>query len=133
MYVTNFTLRRPDVAVYCPPFDDTAATSDRPRLVAEVLSPSTETIDHTIKFEEYQAIPSLQTLLLVNPRVVEVGLWVRGAGGWGHQHLRSIEDTAAVSDFGLTIALADIYDGMDAQPAQGPRLVWPDGGASPSR
>ena len=47
------TLRRPDVTVFCPPFDETATRSDKPRLVAEVLCRSTERLDQVGKAEEY--------------------------------------------------------------------------------
>jgi Uma2 family endonuclease len=38
-------IRRPDVSVLCPPFDEEATTSDSPRLIVEVLSESTERVD----------------------------------------------------------------------------------------
>ncbi len=124
--VTQWTLRRPDAAVYCPPFDETAAKSDRPRLLAEVLSRSTIEVDNTIKFEEYQAIGSVQTILLVNPRFADVGLWTRDGGSWQVRHLRQVEDSAPVPDLGITIRLADIYDRVELVTPPGPRLVWPD-------
>ena len=132
VWVTQWTLRRPDAAVYCPPFDDNAVKSDRPRLVAKVLSRSTSVIDETIKFQEYQAIGSVQAILLVNPRFADVGLWTRDGGAWQHRHLRQIEDSAAAPDLGITIRLADIYDRVELTTPPGPRLVWPDE-APPSR
>ena len=129
VFVNPWTLRRPDAAVYCPPFDETAAKSDRPRLVAEVLSRSTVEVDHTIKFEEYQGIAAVQAILLVNPRFVDVGLWTREGTEWRRRHLRTLEDRAAIPDLGITVALADIYDRVELVPAPGPRLVWPDDAA----
>src|SRR3984957_9449308 len=46
-------LRRPKVSVLCPPFDEEAMTSDRPRLVVEVLSESTARVDRLLKLDEY--------------------------------------------------------------------------------
>ena len=52
------TLRRPDVSVYCPPFDTQATRSDRPVLVVEVASPSTRQIDRAMRLDEYRALPA---------------------------------------------------------------------------
>ena len=82
VHVTEWTLRRPDVAVYCPPFDYSAVKSDRPRLVAEVLSRSTEHVDYFVKVEEYKTIPALQVVLLVSPQTVDLGIWTRDGAAW---------------------------------------------------
>ena len=112
--------------MFCAPFDETAVKSDRPRLVAEVLSRSTIEVDNTIKFEEYQAIPAVQAILLVNPRAADVGLWTRHGAEWQCRHMRDVQDSAPVPDLGITIRLADIYDRVEVALPPGPRLVWPD-------
>ena len=60
-------LRRPDVSVLCPPFDEESMTSDRPRLVVEVLSDSTERVDRLIKLDEYKSLESLDYIILADP------------------------------------------------------------------
>jgi len=57
-------LRRPDVAVYCPLFDEDAMVSNRPRLVVEVLSESTEDTDQHVKVDEYQHMDAVVPLPL---------------------------------------------------------------------
>ena len=126
LVISPLTLRRPDVAVYCPPFDDEAAKSDRPRLIAEVLSRSTEHVDHFIKVDEFKTIEALQTILLVSPRTADVGVWTRRDGSWDHRRVRDLHDGVTLADLGITLAMGDIYDGVQLLPAQGPRLVWPD-------
>jgi Uma2 family endonuclease len=70
-------LRRPDVAVHCPPFDEDAMVSDRPRLVVEVLSESTEDTGQHVKVDEYQHMDAVETIVLIAPRVVDVLVWAR--------------------------------------------------------
>ena len=62
-------LRRPDAQVDCGSRADTAYEATSPRLVVEVLSPSTRQTDLVLKLEEYKALPSLAYILLVEPDV----------------------------------------------------------------
>ena len=123
------TLRRPDVTVYCPPFDNRATRSEKATLAVEVGSPSTRTIDAVQKMEEYQRLPALRAVLLMEPERVDVGLWhVRPGGGWDHRPVR--DDLAALLDLpclGISLALAEVYRGVTMVAPKGPRLVWPDG------
>ena len=79
--ISSWTLRCPDVSVYCPPFEETAARSNRLRFIAEVLSRSTEHVDYFVKVEEYKTFPALQTILLVSPLTVDLGVWTRQEDG----------------------------------------------------
>lgn len=58
-------IRRPDISVLCPPFDEEATTSGNPRLIVEVLSESTERVDRLIKLDEYKAIEALDGIIIV--------------------------------------------------------------------
>ena len=122
------TLRRPDVAVYCPPFDGRASRSDKPVLVAEVASASTELVDQLFKVDEYRALASLQTILLVEPERLDIGVWERHEGAaWIHRRLTgNLAATLDIPGLGLSLAVADIYDGVTLPPVTGPRLVWTD-------
>ncbi len=131
LVVTPLTLRRPDVAVYCPPFDEAAATSDRPRLIAEVLSRSTEHVDYFVKVEEFKMIDTLQTILLVSPQAVDLGVWSRDGENWAHRRIRDMNDVVDLADLGITLPMQDIYEGVQLVPSRRPRFVWPD--QSPER
>lgn len=64
--------RLPDVAVYCDPrdLDDLDQVKfEYPKVLFEVLSTSTESIDRRAKVPEYQAIASVQVIVLVDARV----------------------------------------------------------------
>ena len=126
LVVTPQTLRRPDVAVYCPPFEETAVKADRPRLIAEVLSRSTEHVDYFMEVEEFKNIDALQTILLVSPQAIDLGIWTRGGSSWKHQRVREVGEFVHLADLGISLAVRDIYDGVRLMPPDGPRLVWPE-------
>ena len=60
------TLRYPDVTVYCgSPGENEmprALLLSDPRVVIEVLSPNTRAFDESRKLEEYQSLPSVETV-----------------------------------------------------------------------
>ena len=58
-------LRRPDVMVECAPLIQDTYEAREPKLVVEVASPSTTTIDQTRKVEEYKRHPTLAYILLI--------------------------------------------------------------------
>ena len=115
-------LRRPDVAVYCPPFDEDAMVSDRPRLVVEVLSESTEDTDQHVKVDEYQHMDAVDYILLIAPRVVDVLVWAREEDrSWRSTRYQSLEDAVSLPRFGVSLSLARLYRSVELRPR--PRLV----------
>ena len=77
----------PDVLVTCSPLDQANATvKSEPKLIAEVLSPSTAAYDRGLKFGLYRALPSLQEYVLsADPAAGRTGSHVsRHRGQTGH-------------------------------------------------
>ena len=75
----------PDVLVTCSALDlDSPMLKTEPRLIAEVLSPSTAAYDRGVKFSHYRSLASLQEYLLIDLdtrstdcfRKRDDGLWV---------------------------------------------------------
>lgn len=64
----DFSLRYPDVAVYCgeQTHDDNAKALREPKAVFEVLSDGTARSDLTTKLGEYKLMPSLDTIVFVD-------------------------------------------------------------------
>jgi Uma2 family endonuclease len=95
----------PDLAVICgpvqlDPHDSRGQTVVNPRVLVEVLSPSTEDYDRGEKLGHYKRIPSLAEVMLAahDRREVEIvrrepdGTWSREIARQGDvAHLRSIE------------------------------------------
>jgi Uma2 family endonuclease len=122
-------IRRPDVSVLCPPFDEDAMISDRPRLVVEVLSESTAGLDRFIKPEEYEAIESLDAIIMIDPTRMEVGLWTRNAArAWHADRVTDPDAVLVVPSLSLSIGLAALYERVTVTSRLRPRLVWEDEG-----
>lgn len=79
------TLRYPDVTIYCgDPGRNEAAGSKllpNPRVVIEVLSPSTRSFDEGRKSEEYQSLPTVETVALIDPEEEWVRVFQRFENG----------------------------------------------------
>ncbi|MGD0102440.1 MAG: Uma2 family endonuclease [Rhodopila sp.] len=133
-------IRRPDTGVDCGARDPNGLQAALPRLVAEVLSPSSRDFDTFEKLAEYQQVGSLDYIMVVEPNAPEVVVWSRGAGrAWVRQVVEGLDHEVDMPAIGVTLKLAEIYDGVEfpAQPRQ-PRLVRreegghePSGGANP--
>lgn len=115
-------IRRPDVGVDCGARDPNAMKAAEPKLVAEVLSPSTRDFDAFEKLAEYKTLESLDHILLIEPNAAEIMLWFRGdARAWVKQRVAGLDAALALPALGASLALSDLYDGV-VFPAR-PRLV----------
>ena len=63
------SIRYPDLTVDCgTPADDPEDRVLRdPRVIVEILSPSTRRVDEGVKLTEYRTLPGVDTILLVDP------------------------------------------------------------------
>ncbi|MGY2047298.1 Uma2 family endonuclease [Methylobacterium sp. JK268] len=115
-------IRRPDLGVDCGARDPNGLVAADPRLVVDVLSPSTRDFDTFDKLGEYKAVTSLRHILLVEPNAAEVAVWSRDAdGAWTRRLVTGIEAEIDLPDLGLLLPLREIYDGVTF-PTR-PRLV----------
>lgn len=103
----------PDVVVTCDPLqyvDDQRDTITNPVLVAEVLSPSTESYDRGEKSERYRAVSTLAEYLLVAQDRVHIELYTRKPDGvWV---LREWNDPAAeieLASLGCRLRVTEVY------------------------
>lgn len=115
-------IRRPDVGVDCGPRDPAAMKAAEPRLVAEILSPTTRDFDAFAKLAEYKAVASLAHILLIEPNAAEIRAWSRGAdGAWQEARVTGLDRTLDLPALGVSLPVSEIYDGVTF-PAR-PRLV----------
>ncbi len=80
----------PDVTVVCgsielDPEDPTRHTVINPRVLIEVLSPSTEAYDRGEKLDHYRQLSTADTIVLVAQDQRRVEVWRRASGGWQAQ------------------------------------------------
>lgn len=104
----------PDAFVTC----DCGDRADRyikrhPKLIAEVLSPSTETFDRGHKFTDYQHLASLEEYLLISQNQPQVEVRRRIAPGtWETSHYGPGDSIPLVS-LGFSLPIEQLYRGLD--------------------
>jgi Uma2 family endonuclease len=115
-------IRRPDVGVDCGRRNPEGYRADAPRLVAEVLSPSTRDFDSIRKLEEYKSVAGLAYILFVEPNEPSVSQWSRvEAGEWRETRVTGLDVKVEMPAIAASLDMREIYDGVEF-PAN-PRLV----------
>jgi Uma2 family endonuclease len=99
----------PDVVVTCDVPGGDPYFRTEPRLVVEVLSPTTERTDRHEKLAAYKACPSVREYALVSQDALAVELHRRVGDGWRTEVFTEPGDRCAFESVGLALALADIY------------------------
>lgn len=98
----------PDVLVTCEPRQEGQKAIEAPRLIVEVLSPSTAGLDHGEKFDFYRAIPSVEEVLFVASTTRRIEVWRRQNGEWHAQLLGKGAMLALIACEG-PIAVDEVY------------------------
>jgi Uma2 family endonuclease len=107
----------PDVFVTCDAADlRTEQIFRAPKLIVEVLSPSTEGYDRGLKFSLYRRLPSLAEYLLVHPDTREASLFRRGADGLFTLHDFNNAAQIELASIGCTLAREELFEGTEAEP-----------------
>ena len=100
------TWREPDVVVTCVRPEGPYVRS--PRVIVEVLSPSTEKEDRTTKLDFYETLPSLDAVLFLWQDDRRVRLRVREGNGWVDLDLIG-SGTVRIDALGVDLTLDEIY------------------------
>lgn len=99
----------PDVVISCDSRDQGTGDLLRyPRVIFEVLSPSTEMRDRTRKMRDYLALPTLEEYILVDSRSYRVEMYRREPDKWAY-YAFDFDDTLELRSVGLRLSVADIY------------------------
>ena len=109
----------PDASVVCGALNFYGRRRDvvtNPLVLAEVLSPSTETYDRGDKWVSYQTIPSLEHFLLVSASEPRVEIYTREEHGWHFVGVKGREALVALPALGVAVALSDLYALVEFEP-----------------
>lgn len=110
----------PDVSVVCghietDEIDRNAITN--PRLLVEVLSPSTESYNRGKKFDLYRDAESLREYILVSQDEPHVERFIKqGDGSWNLVVFKGLDATLELSSIACSISLAEIYEDVTFGP-----------------
>ena len=108
----------PDLLVTCDQADLATDTIFRsPKLVIEVLSPSTQAYDRGLKFAVYRRLPSLEEYVLVDPDTRRVEAFRRNAEGQWVLHDMSDAPVFEVASIGCSVPMDQVFDGVDPSAA----------------
>ena len=112
----------PDATVSCDVADRRPENTliESPRIVVEVLSPSTEARDRGAKFKAYQACPTMQEIVLMSQFAPYVEVWQRheqDITAWHYRHYGP-GDVVEMNSIDVHIDIADVYQGLDFEEAE---------------
>ncbi len=120
-YISNFKVRLrldqgdlfyyPDVMVACGREGVASHYLQHPKLIVEVLSPSTQSIDRREKFLSYKQIATVEEYVLASQEATEITIYRRSEQWAPRVHTES-DDIVAFRSIGLSLALGQIYEGV---------------------
>ena len=114
----------PDLVVVCgePQMaEEDKDTLVNPRVVFEVLSPSTERYDRTTKYRHYQLLPSVQEYVLVAQDEPLCERYVRQPDGvWTPTQYVGLDAKLELTSVPVAVPLNDIYAGVTFPPRARP-------------
>lgn len=113
----------PDVVVSCDPRDKGPHALIHPRLVVEILSPSTAAYDRGQKFAAYRQLASLEEVALVESAHMAVDVFRRAEGGKWVLTAFQAGDTVVFESIDAHVPMAAIYDRLPPEEPDAP----PDG------
>lgn len=103
----------PDLIVSCDPQDLKAHKFiQNPKLIVEVLSPSTSNRDRGEKFKYYLTMPSLQEYLLIDSEKMYVERYYRGEGRMWLYYPYTTGDRITLSSIELEFPIELLYEGV---------------------
>ncbi len=103
----------PDVVVGCEDDEASDYYLEKPCLIVEVLSDSTEKRDRREKLLAYINIPTLKAYLLVAQDQYEVEMFYREpTGNWWVETFSGLESTLTLPCPETSLSLAEIYEGI---------------------
>ncbi len=104
----------PDVMLGCERDESSKHYLEKPCVIVEVTSPSTEWKDHHQKVVAYQKIDSLQAYLIVAQDRIQVTVYYRDADGvWDVALYDQTAQTISMPCAAESLTVADIYEGID--------------------
>lgn len=101
----------PDLVVTCDSRDSDPRFVRYPKILIEVLSPSTERVDRREKFFAYTTIESVEEYVLVAQPAREVTVFRRG-DAWRAEKSTGIDVVVTLNSLRLELPLAAIYEGL---------------------
>ncbi|MEZ2235205.1 Uma2 family endonuclease [Microcoleus sp.] len=108
----------PDVIVSCDPQDlNSRQFIQNPKIIVEVLSPSTSAKDRDEKFTCYLKIPTLQEYILIDSQKIFVERYCRGEGRMWLYYSYTAGEIITLSSIGFNLPIALLYEDVGFETA----------------
>lgn len=108
----------PDVIVSCDPQDlNSRQFIQNPKIIVEVLSPSTSAKDRDEKFTCYLKIPTLQEYILIDSQKIFVERYCRGEGRMWLYYSYTAGEMITLSSIGFNLPIALLYEDVGFETA----------------
>ncbi len=113
VYISETRYFHPYVIVTCDPRDrGTIQAIQSPRLIVEVLSPTTELTDRTWKLKNYRAHPTIEEYVLADSKSLKIEIYHKENGKWIYDAFEGNDDIILHS-LGVHFPLADAYTDIE--------------------
>jgi Uma2 family endonuclease len=100
----------PDVLVTCSALDQASPrVKTEPKLIIEVLSPSTAAYDRGLKFSHYRSLPSLEEFLLIDLDTRSTDCYRKGADGLWVLHPFARGESVSLASVALELSAAQLF------------------------
>ena len=100
----------PDIMVTCSAADlASPMAKSEPKLIVEVLSPSTAAYDRGLKFSHYRNLPSLQEYVLIDIDTRAVDCYMLGTDGLWVLHPFAANETVTLASVALQVTAAQLF------------------------
>jgi Uma2 family endonuclease len=109
--------RYPDVVIDCGRNDMADLAAKEPRVVFEVESPSTTTLEQLERLEDYQSVPSITTIVLLAQTRAQGRVFVRDGAGWRSLSVAGMDAAMSLDDLAISLPFAEIYEGVEFPPS----------------
>ena len=100
----------PDVLVTCSAHDlASPMVKSEPKMIAEILSPSTAAYDRGLKFSHYRSIPGLEEYVLIDLDTRSTDCFRKGGGGLWVLHPFARGDSVLLASVALELNAAQLF------------------------
>lgn len=109
----------PDASIICGPLefdpqDPRRHTILNPKVIIEVLSPSTEAYDRGDKFTQFREIQAFEEYILISQDRPNFESFLRQAdGAWSILNFTGLDAAAKIRSLGISIPKAELYAGIE--------------------
>src|SRR5436190_20897211 len=113
VFISETRYFHPDVIVTCDPRDRGRVQAiQSPRLVVEVLSPTTELTDRTWKLKNYRTHPTIEEYVLADSQSFKIEIYHKENNKWIYEAFED-SDEITLNSLGVHFLLADVYTDVE--------------------